>query len=99
MVVVRPLVELEHRRAVFEVVARHQPRGLELREHAIHRRETDVLVGLDQSLVDALRRTCDGSAAAENFEDLEARRRDFQSSAVAQVLAFPSQRPPENDAV
>ena len=48
MVVVRPLIELEHRHAVLEVMAGDQARGLELREHAVHGRQPDVLVGIEQ---------------------------------------------------
>ena len=50
MVVMRSLVELEDGHAVFKMVPRHQPGGLELCEHAVHRRETDVLVRLDKRL-------------------------------------------------
>src|SRR5579875_61576 len=44
VVVMRALIELEHGHPVLEVMARHEPGGLELREHAIHRREPDVLM-------------------------------------------------------
>ena len=87
MVVMRSLVELEHGHAVFKMVPRHQPRGLELREHAVHRRETDVLVRLDQALVDALGRHMTGRTALENLEDLEPRSRDFEAG-LAQIFAF-----------
>ncbi len=98
MVVMRPLIEFEHGHAVFEMMPRHQPGGLELREHAIHGRQTDVLVGLDQALVDAFGGHVTGRTALENFEDLESRPRDFQPC-LAQILAFQFERPPENDAV
>ena len=87
MVVMRSLIELENRHAVFKVMSRNQPRGLELREHAIHRRETDVLIGLDQSLVYAFGGHVTGRAALENLENLEPGTRDFESC-LAQVFAF-----------
>ena len=87
MVVMRPLVEFKHGHAVFEMMARHQSGRLELREHAIHGRQTDVLVGLDQALVDAFGGHMTGRTTLENFEDLESRSRDFQPG-LAQILAF-----------
>ena len=87
MVVMRPLIKFEDRHAVFEMMARHQPGRLELREHAIDGREANVLVGLDQSLVDALGGHVTGRTALENFEDLESRPRDLESG-LAQILAF-----------
>jgi hypothetical protein len=48
VVVVSPMVQLENRHSVFKVVPGDQARRLELREHAVHRGEADVLVGLEQ---------------------------------------------------
>src|SRR5262245_5543384 len=87
MVVMRPLVELENRHAVFEMVAGHEPGRLELREHPVNGGETDVLVGLDQALVDALGGHMPGRTSLEDLEDLESRPRDLQSR-LAQILAF-----------
>ena len=87
MVVMRSLVELENGHAVFEMVPRHQAGGLELRQHAVNRRQADVLVGLDQTLVNALSRHMPGRAALEDFEDLQPRPGHFQAS-LAQVFAF-----------
>ena len=98
MVVMRSLVELEHGHAVFEMVPRHQARGLELREHAIHRGEADVLVRFDQALVDAFGRHVTRRAALENFEDLEPRSRDLEARPCA-GLCFPSDQSPKNVAV
>src|SRR5690242_13262756 len=83
----RALVELEHRHAVFEVMPRHQPGGLELRQHPVHGREPDVLVGLEQRAVDVLGRQVARGAALEDLEDLQARQRHLQTG-LAQVLAF-----------
>ena len=87
MIVMRSLVELEHGHAVFKMMARHQAGGLELREHAVHGREADVLVRLDQALVDALSRHMTSRAALENLENLEPRTRDFEAG-LAQIFAF-----------
>jgi hypothetical protein len=54
VVVVGALIKLEHRHAVLEVMAGHKPRRLELREHAVHGRKSDVLVGLQERTVDIL---------------------------------------------
>ena len=48
MVVVPALLQLENRFAGFEMVADEQPRLLELREHAINRREPGVGAFLEQ---------------------------------------------------
>ena len=87
MVVMRSLVEFENGHAVFKMVPRHQPGRLELCEHAVHRREADVLVRLDQALVDALSRHMTSRAPLENLEDLEPRTRDFEAG-LAQIFAF-----------
>ena len=47
---VAAVVQLEHRLAAFEVVAHQQARLLELREHAIHRRESRIGAFLGQIL-------------------------------------------------
>ncbi len=87
MVVMRTLVELEHRHAILEVVAGDQACGLELREHAVHRGKADVLVGLQQRAVDVLGREVAGLAALEDLEDLQPRQGYLQPG-LAQVLAF-----------
>src|SRR4051812_39218487 len=87
MVVMRSLVQLEDGHAVLEMVARHESGCLELSEHAVHRREADVLVGFDEPLVDALGGHVTGRAALEDLEDLQPRSRDLESG-LAQVFAF-----------
>src|SRR6185295_19267156 len=77
MVMMRPLVQLEDRHAVFEMMARDQARGLELRENAVHRRETNILVRLNEPLVNALGGHVTGRTSLEDFEDLESRPRDL----------------------
>src|SRR5689334_10549666 len=87
MVMMRSLIQLENGHAVFEMVPRDQAGGLELREHAIHRREADVLVRLDQALVNALGGHVSGRAALEDLEDLQPGTGDLEPS-LAQVFAF-----------
>ena len=65
----------------------HEPGCLELREHAVHRRESDVFVRLDEPLVDALGGHVTSRAALENLEDLQPGPRDLQSG-LAQIFAF-----------
>ena len=85
MVVVPALVQLEHRLAGLEVLAREEPRLLELREHAVNRRETDVDALGDQRLVDVLGRKVADFAGLEELEDLAARQRRLEA-AVLQAL-------------
>src|SRR5262245_34092930 len=87
MVVMCPLVELEHGHAVFKMVPRDEAGRLELREHAVHRREADVLVRLDQALVDAFGRHMTSRAALEDLEDLEPGTRHLEPG-LAQIFAF-----------
>jgi len=87
VVMVRTLVQLEDRHPVSEVMPRDETRRLELREHSIHRGETDVLAQLGKPSVDVLSREMTGATALEDVEDLHARERDLQSS-LAQILAF-----------
>jgi len=79
VVVVRALVEFEHRGAALEVVPRDESRRLELREHAVDGGEPDVLVHLEQAPVDVLRAHVARLRAREDLEDLHARHGDLQS--------------------
>ena len=54
VVVVLAFVQLEDGRAALEVMAGDEPGRLELREHAVDRREADVLVRIEQAAVDVL---------------------------------------------
>src|SRR5689334_15382632 len=87
MVMVRTLVEFENRHAIFEMMPRHQASGLELREDSIDGGETNVFIGLDQPLVDALGRHVASRAALEDLEDLQPWPRHLEAS-LAQVFAF-----------
>lgn len=54
MIVMRALVELEHRHAVLEVMAGHETCSLELRQHPVDGGETDIFVGVEESAIDVL---------------------------------------------
>src|SRR5579863_7437001 len=69
MIVMGTLVELEHRHPILEVVAGHEARGLELREHPVNGGKPDVLVRLEQRAVDVLGRQMPRRAALEDLED------------------------------
>ena len=87
VVVVRALVELEDGHAILEVMSRHQPRGLELGEHAIHGCQADVLVGVEELTINVLGRQVASLAALQYFENLQARQRHLQTG-FAKVFAF-----------
>jgi len=52
VVVVRALVEFEHCHAVGEMVAGHEACGLELRQHAVDGRKTNIFARVDQTSID-----------------------------------------------
>jgi len=56
VIVMRPGVEFEHRHAIGEVMAGDEPRRLELREHAIHRGQTNVFLQIDEAPIDVFGR-------------------------------------------
>src|SRR5437870_8078210 len=92
VIVMSPLIELEHRHAILEMMARDEPGGLELGQHAVDGSHADVLVGLEQHTVDVLGRHMAGGAALENLQDLQARQRHLQTG-FAKVLAFHASSP------
>jgi len=79
VVVVLTLVQFEDGGAALEVVTCDQPGGLELGEHAVHGRQPDVLVGLEQAPVDILGAQVAGLAGRQDVEDLEPRYGDLQA--------------------
>ena len=73
MVMMRTSVQLKDRHAVFEVMAADQSRPFELRQYAIDRGQSDVLMRTQQALVDFLGRHVARLRMLENFKDLEPR--------------------------
>ena len=82
VVVVRALVELEHRLARLEVMADQEPGLLELRQHAIDRGEADVESLGKQHLVDVLGGQVPHLGRLEEVDDLEARQRGLEAGAL-----------------
>src|SRR3954469_19904179 len=80
VVVMPALVQLEHRLAGLEMLAREQPCMLELREHAIDRSETDVDAFGDQRLVDVFGREVAHLARFEQLEDLAPGQRRLEAA-------------------
>jgi len=87
VVVVFALVQFENSRAALEVMARDEPGGLELREHAVHGGEPDVLVGIEQAAVHVLGAHVTRLARRQDLEDLESRHGDLQAG-TAQMRRF-----------
>jgi len=79
VVVVLALVQLEDGGAALEVMSRDEPRGLELREHAVHRGKADVLVRVEQAPVHVFRAQVARLAGGQDVEDLEPRHGDLQA--------------------
>jgi hypothetical protein len=86
----RAFIQLEDRRAAFEMMALDQLGRFELREHPIDRGKADVLALVDQRAIDILGRQVATVIAREDLEDLHARQRDLESR-LAKVAGF--QRP------
>ena len=84
---VRAVGELEYCRAALEIVPTHEPRALELRQHAIDGREPELLAAIEQLAVDRLGRHVPLRALLQDLEDLESRRRDLQAE-LAKILSF-----------
>ena len=79
VIVVTALVELEHRFARLEMVADQQPRLLELRQHAVHRRQADVDTVGQQLLVDILGGQMPDLALLEQVDDPQPRQRRLET--------------------
>jgi len=87
VVVVLALVQLEDGGAALEVMARDEPGGLELSEHAVHGGEPDVLIGVEQATVHVLGTHVARLARRQDLEDLESRHGDLQAG-TAQMRRF-----------
>src|SRR5262249_12828575 len=87
VIVVGAVVQLEDGHAVLEMMARNQASRLELRQNAVHGREADVLVAVEEGAVDVFGRQMTGCAALQNLQNLEARQRYLQAGS-AEVFAF-----------
>jgi hypothetical protein len=72
-------LQLEDSLAAFEVVAYQESRLLELREHAVDRREAGIGAFLQERLVYVLCRKMADLALLENLEDAQARQGRFET--------------------
>lgn len=79
MIVVLVLGQFENRVIRFEVIAIDDTGFFELGEHAIDRRETDILTRAEQLAVDVLRAQVPFLAGLEDLHDLDARQRDLEA--------------------
>src|SRR6185437_14285270 len=82
VVVMLPLVQLVDGLARFEMMAHEQSRLLELRQHAVDRRETDIDAVGEEELVDILRRQVADLRPLEQIDDPQARKRGFEPRAL-----------------
>ena len=87
VIVMRALIELEHRHAAFKMMARDQAGGLELRQHPIDGGETDVFIGHQELFVDVFSAHMPRGPIREDVQDFEAWQRYFETC-VAQIIAF-----------
>ena len=87
VVVVRPLIQLEHGRHTVEMMAGNEAGSLELREYAIDGGQADVLVRFEQALVDVLGTHVPRLCAAQDFKDLDPGQRNLEPG-FAQIVAF-----------
>ena len=87
MIVMRPVIELEHRHAAFEMVAGHETGRFELRQDAVHGGEADVLVGFQQLLVNVLSAHVPGIAGRQDVQNFQSRQRDLETR-FAQIGTF-----------
>src|SRR5258705_14011486 len=85
VVVMAALVELVHRLAGLEVLAREQPRVLELGQHAVDRGEADIDAFGEERPVDVLGGKVAHLACLEKLQDLAPRQRRLEA-AVLQAL-------------
>src|SRR6478735_6924180 len=85
VVVVRALVQFVDRLAAFEVAAGQDAGLLELRQHAVDRRQADVRALLEQHAEHVLGRHVALVALLEDLQDLQARQRGLEAGALEVV--------------
>lgn len=80
MIVVGSFIQFEYGFTGFEMIAMKQTRLLELREHAVHRREPDIHILGEQNLVDVFCTQMPHSAVVKDIQNLDTRQRNFQAA-------------------
>jgi hypothetical protein len=80
VVVMRAFIQFENRLARLEMITVEQASLLELGQHAVYGRQTDIHVLGQQYLVDVFSSQMAHLAVLENFQDFQARQRRFQAA-------------------
>src|SRR5688572_25834259 len=75
----RAIGELEDRLAALEVVASHEPRPFELRQHAVNGGKPELFAAVEQCAIDRLCRQVPLAAVLQNLEDLQPGRSDLEA--------------------
>jgi hypothetical protein len=79
VVMVLAIIHFEYRMPAFEIVPGHEARSFELRQYAIHRRQTDILARVEQLPVDVLCTQVARFAFFQYLQDLQPRQRDLEA--------------------
>ena len=87
VIVMTAAIELEHRLSALEVMLADDARSFQLRQHAVHRGQPDILAVLDQMPVHILGGQMAWMPALEDAQDAHARMRHLQAD-TAQFLRW-----------
>ncbi len=79
MIVVLSAIELKHRVSAFEIVPRHEPSRLELSQYSIDGGQTNIFPLTEELFVYVLCAHMPQFGVLKDFQNLEARERDFES--------------------
>ena len=80
VVVVLTAIQFEHRMPTLEIPPLHQSSRLKLRQHAVNRRQSDLLIGVQQHAVDILGTNVPLPAVLQQFQYLDPGQGDLESS-------------------
>jgi hypothetical protein len=87
VVMVRSIGKLEHRLTALEIEAADETCALELSENPVYGSEPELLTAIEQRAIDGLRGHMTLPTVLEDFEHLEARRRDLETR-LTEILTF-----------
>ena len=79
VIMMTALVDFEYGPAAFEIMPNDQTGRLKLCEHAIDRREPDILAGFTQPVIDILRGKVRMLSRLEDLQDLKPRNRRLEA--------------------
>jgi hypothetical protein len=74
------VVQFEYGVATFKIVAGYESGRLKLRQDAVHGRQPNIFIGLQQILVYILRAEVPVLGLFEDFQNLQARQCDFEAN-------------------